>query len=85
MEKIDVNHDGIIQAQELHAAMPGMTKDVESVVMKLLNTVTINTKNMNFPDFLIFVCQRRNRKQDFTIFDLFQVISQTMPDNSLLS
>merc|ERR1712130_1060086 len=50
----------------------GVTKDVESVVMKLLHTVQVNTKNMNFPDFLIFVCQRRSRKQEFTIHDLFQ-------------
>ena len=72
---IDLNNDGIIQPNEVRETMGGLTVDLESLIMELVNQTKIETTNMNFADFLIYTVQRRNRdglKQN-PIRELFNV------------
>ena len=76
MAKLDLNKDGIIQAREVYQTMTGLTKEMEDLIMQLLDETDIDPQNMNFPDFLIFVCQRRRKtcpKNSNPIRQLFEV------------
>ena len=74
MDFLDLNHDGIIQGRELYQTMSGLTSEMESVIIKLINDTQIDPDKMSFPDFLIFMCQRRSKVSSaHCIRDLFQV------------
>ena len=76
MKMIDLNDDGVIQAAELYKTMTGLTVDLEALVMQLLDDTVIDITKMTFPDFLIFMCQRRSRTcpdQSNPIRELFEV------------
>ena len=47
MAKLDLNQDGIIQAREVYQTMTGLTKEMEDLVMQLLDETDIDPQNMN--------------------------------------
>jgi len=73
LEILDLNHDGIIQGRELYQTMSGLTSEMESIIIKMINDTHIDPDKMSFPDFLIFMCQRRSKVSSaHCIQDLFQ-------------
>ena len=79
MKTIDLDQDGVITAKELYQTTTGLVSEcveMESLVMQLLDDTVIDRAAMTFPDFLIFMCQRRRQTcpvQSNPIRELFQV------------
>merc|ERR1711970_244697 len=66
---IDQNEDGILQACELYEALSHNIEGLETLILTLLDDVVIDTENMTFPDFLIFVSRRKAGNGVLKLFD----------------
>ena len=64
--------DGIVRARELHDALSGIAWKInclESIFCNLVVGTRIDQEQMNLPDFLIFLCQRREHLSIRTLYE----------------
>ena len=69
--KIDVDLDGDLSVKEIQSAICGNILQMESVILKLLDDVTVPMPTTNFADFMIFVAKRkRGQNKIRQVFDV---------------